>query len=98
MQKKPIISANMTPDVLLTEVQTGWILFFYSKFHFFLKSVLFQKTKKALKIKTKNEIPLEIFTIKVQISRGIHMVEMMGVEPMSENPLTKPSSWTVCYL
>ena len=26
-----------------------------------------------------------------------NMVEMMGVEPMSENPLTKPSSWTVCY-
>ena len=51
-----------------------------------------------MKIKTKNEIPLEIFTIKVQISRGIHMVEMMGIEPMSENPLTKLSSWTVCYL
>ena len=26
------------------------------------------------------------------------LVEMMGIEPMSENPLTKPSSWTVCYL
>ena len=22
----------------------------------------------------------------------------MGIEPMSENPLTKLSSWTVCYL
>ena len=26
------------------------------------------------------------------------LVEMMGIEPMSENPLTQPSSWTVCYL
>ena len=23
---------------------------------------------------------------------------MMGIEPMSENLLTQPSSWTVCYL
>ena len=23
---------------------------------------------------------------------------MMGIEPMSENPLTKPSPWAVCYL
>lgn len=29
--------------------------------------------------------------------RACPVVEMMGVEPMSENPLTKPSSWTVCY-
>ena len=26
------------------------------------------------------------------------VVEMMGIEPMSENLLTQPSSWTVCYL
>ena len=26
------------------------------------------------------------------------LVEMMGVEPMSENLLTQPSSWTVCFL
>ena len=23
---------------------------------------------------------------------------MMGIEPMSENPLIKPSPWAVCYL
>ncbi len=26
------------------------------------------------------------------------LVEMMGIEPMSENPLIKPSPWAVCYL
>ena len=26
------------------------------------------------------------------------MVEMMGIEPMSENPATRPSPWAVCYL
>lgn len=26
------------------------------------------------------------------------MVEVMGIEPMSENPLTQLSSWTVCFL
>ena len=26
------------------------------------------------------------------------VVEMMGIEPMSENPLTQPSSWAVCSL
>ncbi len=26
------------------------------------------------------------------------LVEMMGIEPMSENLLTQPSSWTVCCL
>ena len=26
------------------------------------------------------------------------MVEMMGIEPMSENPLTQLSPWAVCYL
>ena len=26
------------------------------------------------------------------------LVEMMGIEPMSENPLTQLSPWAVCYL
>ena len=26
------------------------------------------------------------------------LVEMMGIEPMSENPLTKLSPWAVCFL
>ena len=26
------------------------------------------------------------------------VVEVMGIEPMSENPLTQLSSWTVCFL
>jgi len=26
------------------------------------------------------------------------MVEMRGIEPLSENPSTRLSSWTVCYL
>lgn len=26
------------------------------------------------------------------------LVEMMGIEPMSENPLTQLSPWSVCYL
>ena len=28
----------------------------------------------------------------------LYLVEMMGIEPMSENPLTQPSPWAVCYL
>ena len=27
-----------------------------------------------------------------------YLVEMMGIEPMSENPLTQLSPWAVCYL
>ena len=25
------------------------------------------------------------------------LVEVRGIEPLSENPSTRPSSWTVCY-
>ena len=41
----------------------------------------------------------------IKFLRGSHnvgapqeLVEMMGIEPMSENPLIKPSPWAVCLL